>query len=42
MTVDRDKAVRLRHHGRTVYFCSEHCRSRFEADAGRPEEVHAH
>jgi hypothetical protein len=25
ITVDRDKAVRARQDGRTVYFCSEHC-----------------
>jgi YHS domain-containing protein len=31
MTVDRDRAVTARHHGRTVYFCSEHCRHEFAA-----------
>ena len=32
MTVDRSKALTLEHAGRTVYFCSEHCRARFEQD----------
>ena len=32
MKVDRSKAVRLEHAGRTYFFCSEHCRSQFEAD----------
>ena len=31
MQVDRDKAVTLERDGRTHYFCSEHCRHRFEA-----------
>jgi uncharacterized membrane protein YraQ (UPF0718 family)/YHS domain-containing protein len=30
MKVDREKALRLERDGRTHYFCSEHCRSRFE------------
>jgi uncharacterized protein len=51
MKVDRAKAVRLEHFDHTYYFCSEHCRSRFEADpeayirggAGREPAVgHAH
>jgi uncharacterized protein len=32
MKVDRAKAVRLEHAGRTYFFCSNDCRSRFEAD----------
>src|SRR3954465_1201951 len=32
MKVDRAKAVRLEHAGRSYFFCSEHCRSAFEAD----------
>jgi uncharacterized membrane protein YraQ (UPF0718 family)/YHS domain-containing protein len=32
MKVDRDKALRLEHGGRTWFFCSEHCRHRFESD----------
>ena len=32
MKVDRDKAVTLERDGRTYYFCSEHCRHRFEAE----------
>jgi uncharacterized protein len=35
MKVDRDKAARLAHPGHTYYFCSEHCRSQFEADPER-------
>jgi uncharacterized protein len=52
MKVDRAKALRLEHAGRTYSFCSEHCRSQFEADparyagkAGTPSEelpAHAH
>jgi YHS domain-containing protein len=34
MTVDRSKALRATHDGHTVFFCSDHCRRRFE-------EVHA-
>jgi uncharacterized protein len=32
MNVDRSKALRLEHAGRTYFFCSEYCRSQFEAD----------
>jgi uncharacterized membrane protein YraQ (UPF0718 family)/YHS domain-containing protein len=32
MKVDRSKALRAVHAGRTYFFCSEHCRSHFEAD----------
>src|SRR4051794_7906848 len=32
MKVDRSRAVRLEHAGRTYFFCSDHCRSEFEAD----------
>jgi len=32
MKVDRAKALRLEHGGRTYYFCSEHCMSRFQAE----------
>jgi uncharacterized protein len=32
MKVDRAKAVTAEHDGHTYYFCSEHCRARFEAD----------
>jgi uncharacterized protein len=51
MTVDRQKAIRLRHAGHTYYFCSDHCRSQFEANPGRyigagpapaPAPAHAH
>jgi uncharacterized protein len=35
MTVDRGKALRAEHAGRTYFFCSEHCRSQFEADPDR-------
>ena len=31
MKVDRSKALRLEHDGTTHYFCSEHCRQRFQA-----------
>ena len=31
MKVDRAKALTLEDHGRTVYFCSEHCRHSYEA-----------
>ena len=48
MKVDRAKALRLEHAGRTYFFCSEHCRSQFEADPdgytgemGAPVEAHA-
>jgi uncharacterized protein len=47
MKVDRAKAVRLEHAGRTYYFCSEHCSSQFEADPdayvrGGPGAGHEH
>jgi YHS domain-containing protein len=53
MKVDRSKAVRLEHAGHTYFFCSEHCRSQFEADpaaytrkqaatSGTPAAGHAH
>jgi uncharacterized membrane protein YraQ (UPF0718 family)/YHS domain-containing protein len=32
MQIDRSKAVRLEHEGTTYFFCSDHCRSQFEAD----------
>jgi uncharacterized protein len=32
MKVDRSKALTAEHAGRTHYFCSEHCRSQFQAD----------
>ena len=32
MRVDRSKALRAVHAGRTYFFCSENCRSQFEAD----------
>jgi uncharacterized membrane protein YraQ (UPF0718 family) len=35
MKVDRHRAVLSEATGRTVYFCSEHCRQAFEADPGR-------
>jgi uncharacterized protein len=40
MRVDRAKAVTLEEDGRTVYFCSEHCRHAYAA--GDRESVHAH
>ena len=51
MKVDRSKALRATHAGRTYFFCSEHCRSQFEADpesyvghgaAHEPAVGHAH
>jgi uncharacterized protein len=39
MTVDRDRAVTLDEDGRTVYFCSEHCRHAYVA-GGAPAHVH--
>jgi uncharacterized membrane protein YraQ (UPF0718 family)/YHS domain-containing protein len=53
MKVDRSKALTAEHAGRTYFFCSDHCRSQFEADpdgytrkAGPPAEAevagHAH
>jgi uncharacterized protein len=35
MKVDRDKALRLEYGGRTVYFCSEGCRGKFESNPGQ-------
>jgi YHS domain-containing protein len=32
MRVDRSKALRVLHAGRSYFFCSEHCREQFEAD----------
>src|SRR3954467_8697683 len=40
MSVDRAKAVTLEDGGRTVYFCSEHCRHAY--DAREREPAHAH
>jgi uncharacterized membrane protein YraQ (UPF0718 family)/YHS domain-containing protein len=50
MKVDRAKALRLEHAGRTFHFCSDACRSEFEADpdrytdkaGARAEEAPAH
>jgi uncharacterized protein len=53
MKVDRARALRLRHAGHTYYFCSEDCRSRFNADpeayiegeptpAAAPAHAHSH
>ncbi len=48
MKVDRDKALRLEHAGRTYFFCSEHCRDRFQSSpeqyigAKAPTEAPAH
>ena len=41
MKVDRAKALQLQHGGKTFYFCSEHCRNRFEAEPERfyPSQV---
>jgi uncharacterized membrane protein YraQ (UPF0718 family)/YHS domain-containing protein len=41
MRVDRARAVRLEEGPRTHYFCSEHCRARFEADAEPAERLEA-
>jgi uncharacterized protein len=44
MAVDRAKAKRLEHQGRTLYFCSDHCRRAFlagERDGGHPHHEHA-
>jgi uncharacterized protein len=41
MTVDRAKAVTLEEDGRTVYFCSEHCRHAYAADHA-PAHAHTH
>ena len=48
MRVDRSKAVTLVHEGHVHHFCSEHCRSHFEAnperyvEAGAPAPAPAH
>ncbi len=47
MRVDRSKALRMAHAGRTYFFCSEHCRAQFEADPDeytgrRPAAAGAH
>jgi uncharacterized membrane protein YraQ (UPF0718 family)/YHS domain-containing protein len=47
MKVDRSKALRAQHAGRTYFFCSEECRSQFEADPDgytqrKPAAVGAH
>jgi len=36
MKVDRAKALTAEHDGHTFYFCSQHCRERFEADPDAP------
>ena len=41
MTVDRAKAVTLDDDGRTVYFCSEHCRDAYRAGDREPAGAHA-
>jgi len=48
MKVDRTKALRAEHAGRTYFFCSDDCRSAFQADPGgytrkerAPTEAHA-
>ena len=35
MKVDRSKAIRLDLDGRTYFFCSAHCKTRFEADSAQ-------
>jgi YHS domain-containing protein len=42
MTVDRAKAVTLDEDGRTVYFCSEHCRHAYAAGDRDPARARAH
>jgi YHS domain-containing protein len=47
MKVDRSKALRAAHAGRTYFFCSEDCRDQFEADPdaytrSEPPAVAAH
>jgi uncharacterized membrane protein YraQ (UPF0718 family)/YHS domain-containing protein len=48
MKVDRSKALQTQYAGRTYFFCSEHCRSQFQADpdgytrkGAAPAEAHA-
>jgi len=40
MTVDRDKAVTLEEDGRTVYFCSEHCRHAYVTGGAPAHAAH--
>src|SRR3954452_7234876 len=40
MSVDRAKAVTLEDGGRTVYFCSEHCRHAYAAREREPAHAH--
>ncbi len=35
MNVDPGSAVRHEHGGKTYYFCSDHCLSKFKADPGK-------
>jgi uncharacterized protein len=42
MRVDRATALTLEDDGRTVYFCSEHCRHAYQARTGEPAPAHAH
>jgi uncharacterized membrane protein YraQ (UPF0718 family)/YHS domain-containing protein len=45
MTVDRAQAVTLETEGRTLYFCSEHCRDAYAAGTDEPAaaaHVHSH
>lgn len=35
MNVDPASALRHEHAGQTYYFCSEHCRGKFQADPGK-------
>ena len=42
MKVDKAKAVTLEHDGRTVYFCSDHCRHAFQAGDAHDAEHHGH
>jgi uncharacterized protein len=41
MSVDRSKALTLDYHGTTLYFCSDACRSKFQADPDRYLSPHA-
>jgi YHS domain-containing protein len=42
MRVDKSKALALEHHGRTHYFCSEHCRAAFSGGEQTHDGRHAH
>jgi uncharacterized membrane protein YraQ (UPF0718 family) len=42
MTVDKSKALRLEHAGRTHYFCSEDCRAAFSGREQAHDRAHAH